>query len=40
MRADLVKNGAEALWMNVTVELGRSPDARVRALVSNPSDKL
>jgi hypothetical protein len=38
--ADLVKNGAEALWMNVTVNLGRSPDARVRGLLGNPSDKI
>jgi hypothetical protein len=38
VRADLVKNGAEALWMNVTVDLGRSPDTRVRGLLGNPSD--
>jgi hypothetical protein len=39
VRADLVKNGAEALWMNVTVDLGRSPDSRARGLLGNPSDK-
>ena len=40
VRADLVKNGAEALWMNVTVNLGRSPDSRVRGLMGNPVDKM
>jgi hypothetical protein len=25
--ADLVKNGSEPLWMNVTVGLGHSPEA-------------
>jgi hypothetical protein len=39
VHADLVKNGSEALWMNVTVDLGRSPDSRVRGLLGNPSDK-
>jgi len=39
VRADLVKNATEALWMNVTVGLGRSPDSRVRGLLGNPSDK-
>jgi hypothetical protein len=37
--ANLVKNGNEALWMQVTVNLGRSPDSRVRGLLGNPSDK-
>lgn len=36
--ADLVTSGTEALWMNVTVNLGRSPDSRVRGLLGNPSD--
>lgn len=39
VRADLAKNGSEALWMNVTVGLGRSPDSGVRGLLGNPSDK-
>jgi len=38
--ADLVKSGSEALWMNVTVNLGRSPDSRVRGLLGNPSDQI
>jgi len=38
--ANLVKNGAEALWMNVTVNLGRSPDSRVRGLLGNPIDRI
>jgi hypothetical protein len=37
--ADLVKNGSEPLWMNVTVGLGRSPDKAVRGLLGNPRDK-
>jgi hypothetical protein len=37
--ADLVKNGSEPLWMNITVGLGRSPDKAVRGLLGNPSDK-
>ncbi len=37
--ADLVKNGSEPLWINVTVGLGRSPDKAVRGLLGNPSDK-
>jgi hypothetical protein len=37
--ADLVKNGSEPLWMNVTVGLGQSPDKAVRGLLGNPADK-
>jgi hypothetical protein len=37
--ADLVKNGSEPLWINVYVDLGRSPDKAVRGLLGNPSDK-
>lgn len=40
VRADLVTSGTEALWMNVTVGLGRSPDTRVRGLLGNPADNL
>jgi len=39
VRADLVKKETEALWMNITVGLGRSPDSRVRGLLGNPSDR-
>ena len=39
VRADLVKNGSESLWMNVTVGLGRTPDKFVRGLLGNPGDK-
>ncbi len=34
VRVDLVKNGVEPLWMNVTVDLGRSPDSRVSGLLA------
>jgi hypothetical protein len=37
--ASLVKSATEAFWMNVRVDLGRSPDSRVRGLLGNPSDK-
>lgn len=37
--ADLVKNGSEPLWMNVSVDLGHTPDKAVRGLLGNPSDK-
>jgi hypothetical protein len=40
IRADLVTSGTEALWMNVTVGLGRSPDTSARGLLGNPNDKL
>ncbi len=39
VRADLVTSGSEALWMNITVGLGHSPDNRVRGLLGNPSDR-
>ncbi len=36
---DLVKNGSEPLWMNVSVGLGHTPDTTVRGLLGNPDDK-
>ena len=36
---DLVKNGSEPLWMNVSVGLGHTPDTTVRGLLGNPADK-